>query len=163
MDPVTLIVTALAAGAASALQDGASAAVKDAYARLRAAVKKRLAGRPEGELVLAEHEAAPQTWQAPLAAELSAAGAEGDADLVAAAQGADETGRCGGVARRASTWWRFPDSQGVQVGDRNTQTNTSAQVPADPGGPGGMGGSTGGGEPPVTAGGGPGRAGRAGR
>ena len=47
MDPVTLIVTALAAGAASALQDGAAAAVKDAYARLKALVKKRFAGRPE--------------------------------------------------------------------------------------------------------------------
>ena len=36
MDPVALLVTALAAGAASALQDGVSAAVKDAYARLKA-------------------------------------------------------------------------------------------------------------------------------
>ena len=86
MDPVTVIVTALTAGAASALQDGASAAVKDAYARLKALVKVRFAGRPKGELVLAEYEAAPQTWEAPLAAELSAAGAEGDADLLAAAQ-----------------------------------------------------------------------------
>ena len=75
MDPVTLIVTALAAGAASALQDGASAAVKDAYAWVRALEARRFAGRPKGKLVLAEHEAAPQTWQAPLAAELSAAAA----------------------------------------------------------------------------------------
>src|SRR5512146_314747 len=86
MDPVTLIVTALAAGAASAVQDGAAQAVKAAYARLKALVKRRFAARPKGELVLAEHEAAPQAWQAPLAAELSAAGAEGDAGLVAAAQ-----------------------------------------------------------------------------
>ena len=48
MDPVTLIVTALAAGAASALQDGAAVAVKDAYARLRALVTKRFAGHPKG-------------------------------------------------------------------------------------------------------------------
>ena len=73
MDPVTLIVTALAAGAASALTDEASAAVKDAYARLKALVNKRFATRPKAELVLAEHQAAPQTWEAPLAAELSAA------------------------------------------------------------------------------------------
>ena len=53
MDPVTLIVTALGAGAGSALQDGASEAVKDAYARLKALVKKRFAGRPKAELVLA--------------------------------------------------------------------------------------------------------------
>jgi hypothetical protein len=129
MDPVTLIVTALAAGAASALQDGASAAVKDAYARLTALVRKRFADRPKGELVLAEHETAPQTWQAPLAAELSATGAESDAGLVAAAQAlmrlVDEAGSRSGkyvVAVHAS--------QGVQVGDHNTQTNTFGPRPA---------------------------------
>jgi len=129
MDPVTLIVTALAAGASSALRDGASAAVKDAYARLKALVKRRFAARPKGELVLAEHEAAPQTWQTPLAAELSAAGADGDADLVAAAQAlmslVDEAGsRAGKYAVTVS------DSQGVQVGDHNTQTNTFGPRPA---------------------------------
>jgi hypothetical protein len=86
MDAVTLIVTALAAGAASAVQDGASSAVKDAYARVRVLVKKRVAGRTDGELMLARHEAAPATWEAPLAAELSAASAQDDAGLVAAAQ-----------------------------------------------------------------------------
>jgi hypothetical protein len=122
MDPVTLIVTALAAGAASALQDGTSAAVKDAYVRLKALVTRRFAGRAKAELVLAEHQAAPQTWEKPLAEELSAVGAESDADLVAAAQAlmslVDEAGSRGGkyvVTVR--------DSQGVQVGDHNTQTN----------------------------------------
>jgi hypothetical protein len=125
MDPVTLIVTALAAGAASALQDGASAAVTDAYARLKALVNKRFASRPKGELVLAEHQAAPQTWEAPL----SAAGAEGDAALVAAAQAlmslVDEAG-----ARSGKYVVAVRDSQGVQVGDHNTQTNTFAPRPA---------------------------------
>ena len=123
MDPITLIVTALAAGAASALQDGAASAVKDAYGRVKALVKKRLAGRPDGELVLARHEAAPQTWQAPLAAELSTAGAEGDRDLLDAAQAlmslVDEAG-----SRSGKYVVTVRDSQGVQVGDHNTQTNT---------------------------------------
>ena len=123
MDAVTVIVTALTAGAASALQEGASAAVKDAYAQLKALVKVRFAGRPKGELVLAEYEAAPQTWEAPLAAELSAAGAERDADLLAAAQVlmslVDEEG-----TRSGKYLVTVHDSQGVQVGDHNTQTNT---------------------------------------
>src|ERR1035441_7866321 len=38
MDPITLIVTALAAGAASGVSDTASSAVTDAYANLRALV-----------------------------------------------------------------------------------------------------------------------------
>ena len=129
MDPVTLIVTALAAGAASALQDGASDAVKNAYARLKALVAKRFADRPKGELVLAEHEAAPQTWEKPLAAELSASGAEGDADLVGAAQAlmslVDEAG-----SRSGKYLVAVRDSQGVQVGDHNTQTNAFGPRPA---------------------------------
>jgi hypothetical protein len=123
VDPVTLIVTALAAGAASALQDGAAEAVKDAYARLMTLVKRRFMGRPKAELVLAEHEAAPQTWQAPLAAELSAVGADADLNLVAAAQAlmslVDEAG-----VRSGKYTVTVRDSQGVQVGDHNTQTNT---------------------------------------
>ena len=42
MDPITLIVTALAAGAALGITDTASSAIKDAYAGLKALVKKRL-------------------------------------------------------------------------------------------------------------------------
>ena len=60
--------------------------VKDAYASLKALVKKRLGGGPGAELVLAKHEQAPETWQAPLMAELAESGADGDHDLIAAAQ-----------------------------------------------------------------------------
>lgn len=63
MDPVTLIVTALAAGAALGLKDTASGVVKDAYASLKTLAKKRLADRRDGELVLARHEEAPEMWQ----------------------------------------------------------------------------------------------------
>jgi hypothetical protein len=67
MDPITLMVTALAAGATSGVTDTLASAVKDAYANLVALVKKRFAGRPDAELVLARHEKAPQNWQAPQA------------------------------------------------------------------------------------------------
>ena len=86
MDPITLIVTALAAGAAMGITDSTSSAVKDAYARLRALVKKRLAGRPDAEVVLARHEKAPKSWQGPLMAELTEVAADRDRDLVVAAQ-----------------------------------------------------------------------------
>ena len=77
MDPITLIVTALAAGAALGTQDTVSAMVRDAYAGLKALVKKRLGSRPGAELVLARHEQAPETWQAPLMAELAGPGRMG--------------------------------------------------------------------------------------
>jgi hypothetical protein len=100
MDPITLIVTALAAGAALGAQDTVSAMVKDAYADLKARVKKRLSGRPGAELLLARHERAPKTWRAPLIAELAETGADGDRDLTTAAQAlldlvSDAQGRAG--------------------------------------------------------------------
>jgi hypothetical protein len=128
MDPITLIVTALATGAASGMTESASSAVKDAYAILKAMVRRRLAAHPDAELVLARHEAAPETWQAPLTALLTEAGVQHEADLVAAAQAlmiaADNSGARAGKynvdARGAS---------GVQVGDHNRQHNIFKATP----------------------------------
>jgi hypothetical protein len=127
MDPVTLIVTALAAGAASALQDDLKESVKEtvkaAYDRLRGMLQGRFSGRPDGELVLARYEAAPGTWELPLRAELAAAGAENDTELVDAAQAllslVDPAG-----ARGGKYYISIRGGQGIQVGDGNTQTNT---------------------------------------
>lgn len=122
MDPITLIVTALAAGAVSGIAESASSAVKDAYASLKALVRKRLAGRPDAELVLARHEQAPETWQAPLAAVLGEAGADRDNDLVAAAQALLRLVDTAG-ARAGKYTVDVRGAQGVQVGDRNRQDN----------------------------------------
>lgn len=86
MDPVTLIVTALVAGAAAGMKDTASSAIKDAYNGLKGLVGRKLAGRPGGELVLDRHEQDPQVWDKPLAQELTTVGAGDDPDLVSAAQ-----------------------------------------------------------------------------
>jgi hypothetical protein len=122
MDPITLIVTALAAGAALGAQDTVSAMVKDAYAGLKVLVRKRLGGRPGAELVFAEHEQAPETWQALLMVELAETGADGDRDLIAAAQAlldliSEADGRTGKYAVDVR------GAQGVQIGDHNRQDN----------------------------------------
>ncbi len=128
MDPITLIVTALAAGAALGVKDTASSAVRDAYASLKALVQKRFAGRPAGELVLAEHESAPGTWDKPLAAQLGEVGADRDADVVAAAQElmrlVDEAG-----SRAGKYTVDVRGAQGVQVGDHSTQHNVFGAPP----------------------------------
>jgi hypothetical protein len=122
MDPITLIVTALVAGAALGAQDTVSAMVKDAYAGLKALVKKRLGGVPGADLVLARHEQAPETWQAPLMAELAKAGADGDHDLIAAAQALlDLIGEADGRTGKYTVDVR--GAQGVQIGDHNRQDN----------------------------------------
>jgi hypothetical protein len=123
MDPVALIVAALAAGTSLGVKDVTSATVLDTYAGLRALVRKRLSGRPDGAMVLSRHAESPHTWEAPLTAELTAAGAAGDEALVAAATAllrlADEAGfRAGKYAVDAR------GAAGVQAGDHNTQHNT---------------------------------------
>jgi hypothetical protein len=123
MDPISMIVGALAAGATSGLRDTATGAVKDAYEGLRDLVKRRLAGRGVAETALAEHEKAPQVWAAPLSVELAAVGADTDAQIIAAAQLVmalmDEASSRSGMYRVD-----LAGAQGVQVGNRNTQTNT---------------------------------------
>jgi hypothetical protein len=123
MDPVTLILTALGAGAALGVKETASAAVKDAYDGLKAMVRKRLAGRQNGDLVLAQYEKAPEIWKDPLAAELTATGAGSDADLVSAAQALMHLIDAAGSQTGKYTV-KVTDSQGVQVGDHNVQHNT---------------------------------------
>ena len=122
MDPITLIVTALAAGAALGAQDTVSSMVKDAYAGLKVLVRKRLGGRPGAELVLVKHERAPETWQAPLMAELAETGADSDRDLVAAAQALLDLIRAP-EGRTGKYTADVRGAQGVQIGDHNRQEN----------------------------------------
>jgi hypothetical protein len=126
MDPITLIVAALAAGAASGaldtVKDGAKAGVAAAYEKLRGLAKKRVAGDQLGQMVLAAHENAPETYAAPLTERLTEHAAADDADLVAAAKAFmdlfDEAG-----ARAGKYNVTIKNARGVQVGDGNIQVN----------------------------------------
>jgi hypothetical protein len=123
MDPVTLVLTALAAGAGLGLKDAASTAVTDAYNGLKALVRRKLAGRRDGELALTRYEQDPQVWGEPLAQELNQARAANDGDLVVAAQAVMRlVDPAGSAAGKYSVV--IHGSQGVQVGDHNTQHNT---------------------------------------
>ena len=126
VDAVSLIVAALATGAA-AVQDETPEAVREAYARLLDAARERLTGRPDGELVLTRHAAAPETWRAPLEAELLAAGTGADAGLVDAARTLLELADAAG-SRAGTHQVNVTGSQGVQVGDHNTQSNASGSA-----------------------------------
>lgn len=86
MEPVTLIVAALAAGAGAGVTDTAAQVVKDTYAGFKALVLRRVKDIPAAEIAVIEHEKDPDTWSAPLAKTLTSTGADRDAELVAAAQ-----------------------------------------------------------------------------
>jgi hypothetical protein len=126
MDPITLIITALAAGASAGvidgLKDNAKDAARAAYAKLRGLASKRVAARPDGNLALDRHETAPRTWEPVLASELTAAGAADDADLVVAARALmDLLDQAGARAGKYNV--TITGGQGVQVGDGNVQFN----------------------------------------
>ncbi|WP_028924531.1 hypothetical protein [Pseudonocardia acaciae] len=108
MDSVSLIVEALAAGAAAGAQGTATQAVKDAYGGLKGLVTRRFGDRPK-ELDRPAEE---------LRAELEAVDAGADEELVSAARRLlellDQGGKYQVDARKA---------QGVQIGDHGTQIN----------------------------------------
>lgn len=54
MDPITLILAALGAGAAQGLSEGAANAVGEAYAGLRELLKRKVAGVEPAEMALAD-------------------------------------------------------------------------------------------------------------
>jgi hypothetical protein len=129
VDPVTLLVTALAAGAAAGIGDTASTAVKDAYAKLKALVAARFAGNQSRKVALVEHEKQPEIWRRPLTQAVTDSGATTDPVVIEAAQRLlallDEAG-----AQTGKYAVDVRGAQGVQVGDRNTQTNTFTNPPA---------------------------------
>ena len=85
MDPVTLILTALAAGAATGGQAIATDAVKDVYAGLKVLIQKSFIGKPNAEVALTGHESDPKTWEAPLRKALVQEGVAQDPEVIAAA------------------------------------------------------------------------------
>ena len=86
MDPVTLVLTALATGAATGAQDVISSATKEAYATLKSFVARKFVGKPEAEVALAQHEQDPDTWEKPLKKALSDVQADRDPQIIEAAK-----------------------------------------------------------------------------
>ena len=121
MDPVSLIIAAITAGAAAALKDTASAAIKDAYSGLRLLVKRRLGGGPAADAEVEGVERRPRPDASPLKAQLEAAGAADDAELLRAArvllEKVDPEGARAGKYNVTVT-----GGKGVVVGDNATVT-----------------------------------------
>jgi hypothetical protein len=126
VDPITLIVTALATGASAGAIEALSDDVKEkaiaAYKKLHELVKRSFRGNAAGELILAEYATDPETYQAPLTKKLTEAGAASDTGLVDAATAlmnlVDQAG-----ARAGKYNVTISNAKGVQVGDHNIQVN----------------------------------------
>jgi hypothetical protein len=119
MDPVSLVVAALAAGASAGVSGSASDAVRDAYRSLRGLVRQRVARRPGGVEVLDAHHGDP-AGQGDRLGSLLAATAAADAEVVAAARHLLAlTGHGGNTFVVTAN-----EARGLQIGDHNTQTIT---------------------------------------
>ncbi|HEU4347734.1 MAG TPA: hypothetical protein VFR35_08095 [Actinoplanes sp.] len=129
MEPISLILGALLAGATKGVGDAAGTAIKDAYTGLRDALKRRLASKPAAQSAVEEYVDDPDEWRELLAKYLQQAGADRDPAIVDAAEivmgEIDPDG-----ARTGKYEVDVRGAQGVQVGDGNLQTNTFTSPPA---------------------------------
>jgi hypothetical protein len=129
MEPVTLILTAIAAGVSAGaideLKDEAKEKAKAVYGKLRGLLTRRFqeAGTPNAEGTLTDYEEDQETYEKGLSKKLTAAGADKDADILAAAQELLDL-----VGQQANSSGKYnvtiSGSKGVQIGDGNHQTNT---------------------------------------
>jgi hypothetical protein len=129
MEPISLILGALLAGATKGVGEAAGTAIKDAYAGLRDALKRKLASKPAAQSALEEYAGDPEEWRDLLAKYLQQAGADTDPVIVEAAEVVmGEIDPDGARAGKYDVDLR--GAQGIQVGDGNTQTNTFTSPPA---------------------------------
>jgi hypothetical protein len=131
MDPITLILTALAAGATASIQTTAGEAVKDAYTGLKTLIQRKFVGKPSAEVALAEHEKKPDIWKAPLAQGLKETEADQDQDIIAAAQQLIQLAQIQlGDKKNTNVTFQGP-AQGTNIGDDNTITQTFGEISSE--------------------------------
>jgi hypothetical protein len=121
MDPISLIIAALAAGALAGTRETASQAIKDAYAGLKKLIRRRFDGNREAEAELDQWERQPADHQVQLTQHLGAVGADRDDELIRAAQAVlqqvDPVG-----ARTGKYNVHITGGKGIVVGDASNVT-----------------------------------------
>jgi hypothetical protein len=122
MDPVTLIVTALAAGATKGLTDAAAAAIGDTYRQLKAAIKNRLAKHPRAESTLEDFLDDPTTYEKPMIKQISDAKLDTDEEVLHLAKTVLESADPAG-AKIGKYNIDMRHVRNAQIGDNNTQHN----------------------------------------
>jgi hypothetical protein len=122
MDPVTLIVTALATGAAAAAKDIGGDAIKSAFNGLKGLIAKKFGGKADVENAMAQVEQKPESAgrKETLKEELQAAGADQDQELLAQVQAflklLEEKGVSTGVSQAIGTATATASEGGTAVG-----------------------------------------------
>jgi hypothetical protein len=131
MDPVSLIVAALVAGAASGVGDVAGKAISDAYAGLKGMLKRAFLdkGDADAAALVDQHAANPEVTEQQLKAKLESENVAADEQIVAAARAVLKEADAEGY-RAGKYDVTVSGGQGVIVGDNAKQTNTFGTAPA---------------------------------
>lgn len=82
MEPVSMVLGALAAGAVAATQETAGQAVKDAYGGLKGALQKRFADRPVAQIAVAQYPKDKELLESLLTTEITRSGADRDPEII---------------------------------------------------------------------------------
>ncbi len=122
MDPVTLILSALAAGAVAGAKDTAAEAVRDGYGALKRLVRGRLGGDISHEVALENYEKDPEIWKEPLKKALTDVGADRDEGIIEQARALLEQIPPDSATAKYVTSIYGGQVTGWQQGDRNTLT-----------------------------------------
>ena|SRR2546421_7301120 len=85
MDPISLIVAALTAGATTGVKDTASSAIKDAYNSLKSLIRHKCSDQSRAVTTLGDFEDDPDTYEKPLRKILNANHLNQDEAIIAAA------------------------------------------------------------------------------
>jgi hypothetical protein len=132
MDPITLIVAALATGAAAAAKDVGGDAVKSAFNGLKALIVKKLGGKADVANAVAQVEQKPESAgrKETLKEELETAGADKDAEVLAEVQKflklLEEKGVSTGVSQSIGTATATASQGGTAVGAIQVGGNAGA-------------------------------------
>lgn len=86
MDPITLILTALAAGATASIKDTSGQAIKDSYNGLKALIQRKFRDQPKAQTVFVDYQDDPETYEKPLKKALMEAQVDQEKDIIEAAQ-----------------------------------------------------------------------------
>ncbi|MEH2425328.1 MAG: hypothetical protein V7K48_31825 [Nostoc sp.] len=127
MEPISIIIAALGAGAIAATKDTAGTAVKDAYQGLKTLIKQRFAdqGKEDDSNIVDKHEKKldSEAVKALLQEELVNLGVDQDAEIIKLAQELLKQEKPEESAAGKYNTVFQGEVKGIQVGDRNTQEN----------------------------------------
>ncbi|MBE9059079.1 hypothetical protein [Sphaerospermopsis sp. LEGE 08334] len=121
MEPISLILAALVAGATAAVKDTAGQAVKDAYKGLKDLMKKKFEGDPVAQVLVDAKPEQIKDAEVLLKNSITKAGVDKDDAIIKAAE---EIMKKEDPEGASTGKYDLRGAKGVQVGNQNTQTNT---------------------------------------